>query len=105
MLATPAFCTAATMALASFTVLARGFSHRTALPARAAAMAISAWLSPGVTTSTTWMSSRATTSRQSVAHSSQPSWAAARATFLRSRPQTTLRRGVSFGEKKRLTWR
>ncbi len=58
--------------LASLTVLASGFSQRTALPARAAAMAIWAWLSPGVLTSTRSMSFRRTTSRQSVAASSHP---------------------------------
>ena len=55
------------------TVLASGFSQSTALPARAAAIAISACESPGVQTSTMSMSSPLTTSRQSVAASSQPS--------------------------------
>ncbi len=105
MFGTPAFLTAFHIAFASRTSLASGFSHRIALPAWAAAIAISAWLSPGVAMSTMSMSGRATTSRQSVAHSSQPSWAAARFTFARSRPQTTLSRGVSFGGRKRLTCR
>ncbi len=52
MCATPARSTAASMRSASLTVLARGFSQITAFPARAAAMAISAWLSPGVQMST-----------------------------------------------------
>ncbi len=68
--------TAFHIAFAERTSLASGFSHRIALPACAAAIAISAWLSPGVETSTTSMSGRAITSRQSVANSSQPSWAA-----------------------------
>jgi hypothetical protein len=55
--------------------------------------------------STTSMSGRSTTSRQSVADSSQPSWAAARWTLRRSRPQITFIRGVSFGERKRATCR
>jgi hypothetical protein len=43
---------------ASATELASGFSQITCLPAARAATAISAWLSPGVQMSTTWMSSR-----------------------------------------------
>ncbi len=93
------------MALASLRVLARGFSHKTALPARAAAIAISAWLSPGVLTSTRWMSLRFTTSRQSVADSSQPSRRAASPTARAFLPQRTLRRGLSRGLRKGPTWR
>ena len=42
-----AFSAAATMASASSTVLASGFSQSTCLPASSAAMAISAWVWPG----------------------------------------------------------
>ena len=72
MWATPARFTASSMARASAGSLARGFSQSTALPASAAAMAISAWESPGVHTSTTSTSSRATVSRQSVDVASKP---------------------------------
>ena len=75
------------------------------MPAFAAAMAISAWVSPGVDTSTMSMSSRATTSRQSVAYSSQPRVREALRTAERLRPQITFMRGVSFGSKNRPTWR
>ena len=105
MWATPAFFTAASMVFASASVLASGFSQKTALPARAAAMAISAWLSPGVLTSTRSMSSRATTARQSVAVSSQPRRAAAFRTPAVLRPQSTFIRGVSRGAKKGVTCR
>jgi len=97
--------TAFSMAFASRTSLASGFSQRMAFPAWAAAIAIAPWLSPGVDTSTTSMSGRETTSRQSVAHSSQPSREAAFLTLASSRPQITLSLGVSFGEKNRDTWR
>ena len=52
-------------------------------------MAISACESPGVTMSTTSMSSRAITSRQSVADSAQPHLAAASATASALRPTMT----------------
>ena len=51
---------AAAIASASATVLASGFSHSTCLPASSAAIAISAWVSPGVQMSTRSMSSRST---------------------------------------------
>ena len=102
---TPAFSTAFSMACASRRLLASGFSQKTALPARAAAIAISAWESPGVATSTRSMSSRSTTSRQSVADSSQPSSFAALATSRASRPHRTFMRGVRRGEKNGTTWR
>ena len=101
---TPAFSTAASIRSASFTLFASGFSHNTVLPAWAAAMAISVWLSPGVETSTTSMSGRVTTSRQSADVSSQPySRALAARSF--SRPQITLRRGVRRGEQNAPTCR
>ena len=55
---TPAFFTAASICSASLTVFASGFSQNTTLPALAAAIAISAWLSPGVAMSTMSMSLR-----------------------------------------------
>ena len=70
-----------TIASASATVLANGFSHSTCLPAASAARAISAWVSPGVQMSMRSMSSRAT-SRQSVSLSCQPNRSAAVATDL-----------------------
>ena len=85
-------------------MFASGFSQNTTLPAFAAAIAISAWLSPGVLMSTMSMSARVTTSCQSVAASSHPSSAAAR-TFFALRPQMTFIRGVSVGLKKRATCR
>ena len=63
-------------------VLASGFSHSTCLPASRAAMAISAWVSPGVHTSTRSMSSRATRACHDVSVDSQPSRSAAAATPL-----------------------
>ena len=77
---------AATIASASATVLASGFSHSTCLPASSAAMAISACVSPGVQTSTRSMSSRATRACQTVSVVSQPSRSAAAATWSASRP-------------------
>ena len=67
-------------------VFASGFSQNTTLPAFAAAIAISAWLSPGVLMSTMSMSARVTTSCQSVAASSQPSCSAAASHVLRVAP-------------------
>ena len=64
---------AAAIASASATVLASGFSHSTCLPASSAAIAISAWVSPGVQMSTRSMSSRSTSARQSVSVDAQPS--------------------------------
>ncbi|HEY8470030.1 MAG TPA: hypothetical protein VIL18_10330 [Longimicrobiales bacterium] len=87
------------------TSLASGFSHSTCLPARAAAIAISACESPGVQMSTRSMSGRATTSRQSVAASSQPYVRAAASTFSRVRPAMTLSRGASRGAKNGVTCR
>ena len=86
-------------------MFASGFSQKTVLPASAAAIAISAWESPGVQMSTTSMSGRATTARQSVACSSKPSLRAAAATPASSRPQTTFMRASIGRSKKRPTWR
>ena len=58
-------------------VFASGFSQSTCLPACSAAMAISAWLSPGVQMSTRSMSSRSTRRRQSVSFEAKPSRSAA----------------------------
>ena len=95
---TPALVTAASIFCASFNVLASGFSQKTILPAFAASIAISAWLSPGVAMSTMSMSLRRTTSRQSVALSSQPELVGRRFRTLASvRPQSTFIRGRYFG--------
>jgi len=69
---TPARSTAAHAACASRYDVPSGFSDRTALPAEAAASAISAWVPGGVQMSTMSMSSRATSSRQSVVQPSAP---------------------------------
>ena len=90
---------AAAIASASSTVFASGFSHSTCLPASSAAIAISAWESPGVTMSTMSMSSRAITSRQSVADSAQPHLSAAAATAAALRPTTTPSRAGRGGRR------
>ena len=92
---------AAAIASASATVLASGFSHSTCLPASRAAMAISAWVSPGVQTSTRSMSSRATSACQEVSVDSQPSRSAAAVTRAWSRPATAVIRSRSGRSKKR----
>jgi hypothetical protein len=84
---------AAAIARASSTVLASGFSQSTCLPASRAAIEISAWLDPGVQTSTRSTSSRSTSRFQSVSMAGQPSRAAAAATAARSRPQMAAIRG------------
>ena len=89
------------MARASATLLASGFSHRTCLPASRAAIEISAWLDPGVQTSTRSTSSRSTSRFQSVSVAGQPSRAAAAATASRSRPQMAAIRG-RYGSSKKL---
>ena len=86
---------AAAIASASATVLASGFSHSTWRPASKAAMAISAWLSPGVHTSMSCTSSRRSRERQSVTASAQPWRAAAARTFAASRPHTAAMTGRS----------
>ena len=96
---------AAAMARASSTVLASGFSQRTCLPASRAAIEISAWLDPGVQTSTRSTSSRSTSRFQSVSVAAQPSRPAAAATCSWSRPQMAARRGVEGSSKKRPTLR
>jgi hypothetical protein len=63
---TPAFSTASTMAFDSAPFRPSGFSQRIALPAWAAAMATSAWVSLGLAMSITSMSLRSTSFRQSV---------------------------------------
>ena len=77
------------MRSASASVFASGFSQRIALPASAAATAISACESPGVQMSTTSMSLRASTACQLVAASSKPRRDAASFTLLSVRPTTT----------------
>jgi hypothetical protein len=69
---TPAEVTAASAAAACPYVTASGFSQRTALPAAAAAAAISACVPGGVQMSTMSMSSRPTRARQSVVCSGTP---------------------------------
>jgi hypothetical protein len=96
---------AAVMARASSALLASGFSQRTCLPASRAAIEISAWLDPGVQTSTRSTSSRSTSRFQSVSQAAQPSRPAAAATCSRSRPQMAARRGVKGSSKKRPTLR
>ena len=102
---TRAFFTAAYIASASFTVMASGFSQRTCLPAFAAAMAISAWVSLAVLMSMMSISGSFTTLRQSVAVFFQPSCFAAAFTPLGSRPQTVCMTGSKGTGKKWPTWR
>ena len=91
---------AATMARASATVLASGFSHSTCLPASSAAIAISAWVSPGVQMSTRSTSSRATSARQSVSTCCQSKRRATSEAASTFRPPIATRSGVSAGSKK-----
>ena len=86
-------------------MLASGFSQNTTLPARAAAIAISACESPGVLMSTRSMSLRATTSSQSVDGFFPAELAGRRLDFRCVRPQITFIRGVSRGEKNGVTCR
>ena len=92
---------AATMARASSTVLASGFSHSTCLPASSAAIAISACVSPGEQTSTSPTSSRVSSARQSVSTDRHPSFSAAAAALSLSRPHRTARSGCSGRSKNR----
>ena len=71
------------------------------MPAASAAIAISSCEWPGVTMSTTSMSSRAMTSRQSVAASRQPHLSAASATASALRPTIT-DISIFFGRSKTL---
>jgi len=70
-----------------------------------AAIEISAWLDPGVQTSTRSTSSRWTSRFQSVSHAGQPSRAAAAATRSGSRPQMAAIRGRRGSSKKLATLR
>ena len=74
---------AAAICSASSTVFASGFSQSTCLPACRAAIAISAWLSPGVQMSMRSMSSRSTRRRQSISVEAKPSRSAAALTACR----------------------
>ena len=96
---------ASVIATASSTELASGFSQSTCLPASSAAIAISAWVSPGVQMSTRSTSSRSITARHDVSVPSQPSRAAAASTFTGSRPASTASRGVIGRSKKRCALR
>ena len=86
---------AAAIASASATVLASGFSHSTCLPAASAAIAISAWVSPGVQMSTRSTSAALDQRRASRSRvSAQPSRPAASAVRSASRPQSDPHAGV-----------
>ena len=91
---------AAAMARASATVFASGFSQSTCLPARRAAMAISAWVSPGVQMSTRSTSGRATSARQSVSTCCQSNRRAISPAAAPSRPPMATRSGTRGGSKK-----
>ena len=84
----PPSSAASAMASASATVLASGFSTSTCLPASSAAIAISAWLEPGVQMSMRSTSSRSSSARQSVSIPAQPSWSAACCVRSALRPQS-----------------
>jgi len=92
MFTTRAFFTARTMRSASSTFRASGFSHRIALPACAAAIAISQCEPLGVQISTMSILESSMTRRQSVCVFSQPSFAAAFLTAARLRPQIVFKR-------------
>src|SRR5260370_41228568 len=92
------------MALDSAAFRPSGFSHITILPAFAAAMAMSAWVSLGLAMSMRSISRDATTLRQSLSTDSYPHLAAN--DFARSalRAQTVLRTGWYGTSKKWFTW-
>src|SRR3982750_3417031 len=100
MLATPAFSTASTIAFDSAAVRPSGFSHMTILPAFAAAIAISAWVSFGLAISIRSTEGSSTRRRQSFTDDSNPHLAAnpwARSGF---RAQTVFSTGVKGRSKK-----
>ena len=80
---------ASAIARASASDIASGFSHRTILPACAAAMATGACMWFGSEMSTASMSGRSIAARQSVEVSSQPQRSAIAASDAASRPQIT----------------
>src|SRR5882762_4507264 len=100
MFATRARFTASTIRRASATFRASGFSQSIALPAPAAAIAISACESLGVQMSTMSITGSAMIAFQSVTALSQPSVFAARPVPSRSRPQIAAIR-ISAGKSKK----
>src|SRR5260370_12380244 len=104
MFGTRAVSTACTMALDSGALRPSGFSHITILPAFAAAIAISAWVSLGLAMSIRSISGDATTLRQSLSTDSYPHLAAN--DFARSalRAHTVLSTGWYGTSKKWFTW-
>jgi len=76
-----------------------GFSHVTILPARAAAMAISAWVLLGLTISIRSIFGSSTTLRQSVSQDSYPHLAAKSLASGASMPQMVLRTVGRAGRK------
>src|SRR5437588_9490058 len=101
MLTTRARPAASTIRSASRTSRASGFSHRIALPARAAAIAISACKSFGAQISTMSIPGSAITTRLSVVEPSHPSFLGARLVPARSRPQIVVIRILAAKSKKR----
>ena len=100
MFATRARFTASTIRRASATFRASGFSQSIALPARAAAIAISACESLGVQISTMSINGSAMIAFQSITAFSQPRIFAARLVPARSRPQIAAIR-ISAGKSKK----
>jgi hypothetical protein len=94
--------TASYIARASSPVRARGFSQRMCLPARAAAIAISACRSLGVAMSTMSMSGSSTTRRQSLVALSKPNRAAASAAISSVASARTLRTGIAGAGQKNI---
>ena len=88
MFGTLAFSTASTIFSPSAASMASGFSHRMALPAAAAAWAISACRLFGTQMSTASMSGRATSLFQSVSVWAYPHWSANAFTLPASRAHT-----------------
>jgi hypothetical protein len=93
---------ASVIARASSTVRASGFSQMMCLPALAAAMAISACTLLGVQISTTSISGRATTLRQSLDASSKPKRRRASSAAPSVMSTTTLRCGMAGAGQKNI---
>src|SRR5271169_5136029 len=104
MLRTPAASTAFTMVSDSAALRPSGFSHITILPARAAVMAISAWVSLGLAISMRSMLGDSTTLRQSDSTDSYPHLAAKSWARSALRAHTVLSTGWKGTSKKWLTW-
>src|ERR1700683_3491333 len=95
--------TAATIFSDSAALRPNGFSHITILPASAAAMAISAWVSFGLAMSIRSIYFRAASLRQSVSNDGYPQLSAKASASARLRAQTAVSTGSYSRSKNRLT--